>query len=127
MIETIHQQFRGEDVTQLWHRIVDADRPAVSFHLLPINEMGSPEDLYIKMNSRGKPLTPFENFKARLEADIAPIDPRKTFAHRIDGAWADTFWPYRGDDDIIDDELLATSDSSSRSANGKTVASNRAR
>ncbi|WP_438354648.1 DUF262 domain-containing protein [Microbacterium sp. CJ88] len=106
MIETIHQRFGDEDVAQLWRRIADAHRPAVSFHLLPINEMGAPEDLYIKMNSRGKPLTPFENFKARLEADIAPIDPRKTFAHRIDGAWADTFWPYRGDDDIIDDELL---------------------
>ena len=32
--------------------------------------MGSGEDLYIKMNSRGKPLTPFENFKAMNDTEL---------------------------------------------------------
>ena len=48
-------------------RLIAGDAPAISFQLLPIDDMGSGEDLYIKMNSRGKPLTPFENFKARFE------------------------------------------------------------
>ena len=50
---------------------MDRDAPGISFHLLPIEQMGLSEDLYIKMNSRGKPLTPFENFKARFEQDIS--------------------------------------------------------
>ena len=33
--------------------------------------MGLNDDLYIKMNSRGKPLTEFENFKARFQGLIA--------------------------------------------------------
>ena len=46
------------------------ESPAVSFYLLPLDDMDSDEDLYIKMNSRGKPLTQFENFKAHFEQDI---------------------------------------------------------
>ena len=44
--------------------------------------MGSGEDLYIKMNSRGKPLTPFENFKARFEQAIAWAGDKATFSWR---------------------------------------------
>lgn len=106
MISSIHERFADEDLSRAWQRLTNAESPAVSFHLLPIHGMGSPEDLYIKMNSRGKPLTEFENFKARLESDIAPIDPESEVAHKIDGSWADVFWPYRGDDDLVDDKLL---------------------
>ncbi len=48
--------------------------------------MDSDEDLYIKMNSRGKPLTEFENFKARFEQDIGHSARADEFAHKIDGA-----------------------------------------
>ena len=68
--------------------------------------MGSDEDLYIKMNSRGKPLTEFENFKARFEQDIRHSDRADEFARKIDGAWSDLLWPFRGDDDIVDDEFI---------------------
>ena len=69
--------------------------------------MGSDEDLYIKMNSRGKPLTPFENFKARFEHAIAWSGDKATeFDHRIDGPWSDILWRLRGDDDIVDDEFI---------------------
>jgi hypothetical protein len=59
------------------------------------------------MNSRGKPLTPFENFKARFEQDIS-YDPARAqqFAHKIDGQWADLLWPYHGGDNIVDDEFM---------------------
>ena len=68
--------------------------------------MGSAEDLYIKMNSRGKPLTEFETFKARLGQTIAHTGRADEFGHKIDGAWADLLWPYRGDNDIVDDEFM---------------------
>lgn len=106
MITAIHKRFTGADLNLAWQRLTDASAPAISFHLLPIQDMGSAEDLYIKMNSRGKPLTEFENFKARLESGIAPIDPQGELAHKIDGSWANVFWAYRGNDDLIDDELL---------------------
>ena len=70
--------------------------------------MGLTDDLYIKMNSRGKPLTKFEHFKADFEKTVKDVstDHYQVFIHRVDNAWADLLWPLRGDDDIIDDEFM---------------------
>lgn len=93
------------DAQQAWHRLSDEGSPAISFHLLPLGDMDSGEDLYIKMNSRGKPLTPFESFKARFEQDIAHSHRVSEFAHKVDGAWSDLLWPIHGGDYIVDDEF----------------------
>jgi hypothetical protein len=78
----------------------------VSFLLLAPSDMGSASDLYIKMNSRGKPLTDFENFKAHFEETIESTDRAKEFALKVDGAWSDLLWGFRGDDDLVDDEFM---------------------
>lgn len=108
MLEAIHERFADADCTAAWDRLVDSVAPAISFHLLPIEQMGLSEDLYIKMNSRGKPLTPFENFKARFEQVLEASCPGRVdeFAQKVDGAWADLLWPFRGSDNIVDDEFL---------------------
>lgn len=108
MIEAIHEKFAGADYLSAWTRLVDAEVPSVSFHLLPIEEMGLSDDLYIKMNSRGKPLTPFENFKARFEQVLEQSAPGNvdTFARKVDGTWANLLWPFRGRENIVDDEFL---------------------
>lgn len=107
MIDAIHGRFANCDPHSAWQRLIAKDAPAISFQLLPIDDMGSGEDLYIKMNSRGKPLTPFENFKARFERAITWAgDKASEFDHRIDGSWSDILWRLRGDDDIVDDEFL---------------------
>ena len=107
MIDAIHRRFADCDPRRAWQRLIASDAPAISFQLLPIDDMGSGEDLYIKMNSRGKPLTPFENFKARFEHAIAWAGDKATeFDHRIDGSWSDILWRLRGSDDIVDDKFL---------------------
>jgi hypothetical protein len=108
MIEAIHERFAGADYAAAWAQLVDPEAPAISFHLLPIEQMGLSEDLYIKMNSRGKPLTQFENFKARFEQVLESSCPERVeeFAQKVDGDWADLLWPYRGSDNIVDDEFL---------------------
>lgn len=108
MLEAIHERFADADCAAAWERLVDSEAPAISFHLLPIEQMGLSEDLYIKMNSRGKPLTPFENFKARFEQVLEASCPGRVeeFARKVDGAWADLLWPFRGSDNIVDDEFL---------------------
>lgn len=108
MLEAIHERFADTDCAAAWGRLVDSEAPAISFHLLPIEQMGLSEDLYIKMNSRGKPLTPFENFKARFEQVLEASCPERVeeFARKVDGTWADLLWPFRGSDNIVDDEFL---------------------
>lgn len=105
MIETLDERLRDTDIEEVWARLVN--EAAISFHVLPIEDM-SGDDLYIKMNSRGKPLTEFENFKAKFEAVIKEGDAEvgDHFAHRIDGVWSDILWPFHGGDDIVDDEFM---------------------
>lgn len=108
MLDAIHQRFADDDAVLAWRRLTDLDAPAISFHLLPIAELQLTEQLYIKMNSRGKPLTAFETFKARFEQTLESScrDRVEEFALKVDRTWSDLLWPYRGEDDIIDDEFL---------------------
>lgn len=111
MLDAIHERLSvaGTDLDEAWARLNDIATPAISFHFLPIDDMPSGEELYIKMNSRGKPLTEFENFKARFERILAEILTRSRFdeiVHKLDGTWTDILWPYHGGDYIVDDEFL---------------------
>lgn len=103
MLDAIHECFA--DVPNIWARLKDG---AISFYFLLIKDMGLTDELYIKMNSRGKPLTQFEHFKAELEHNLREIDEElsKTVMEKIDIAWTDMLWLYRSDDNIIDDEFL---------------------
>ncbi|WP_138757345.1 DUF262 domain-containing protein [Modestobacter altitudinis] len=105
-LDAIAERFSGEDAGELWGRLTDGVKPAIWFQLLPIDEMGAAEDLYIKMNSRGKPLTGFEAFKSHLGQLVAEAGAVDDFGHRIDGAWTDLVWPYRGDNNVVDDEFM---------------------
>jgi len=76
----------------------DIDKTAITFNLLYLNrgDFHLSDELYIKMNSRGKPLSDFETFKARFESFLAKFAKDKSdFAGNIDGKWADLFWELR--------------------------------
>lgn len=106
MLDAIHAKFvstRG-----LFARLVEEQQPAITFQLLKLEHFGLSDDLYIKMNARGKPLTAFETFKARYEQELHDQLPGVTFAlaghqfcaadyvaRRMDTAWADLFWKRR--------------------------------
>ncbi|MEN8707039.1 MAG: DUF262 domain-containing protein [Nocardioides marinisabuli] len=105
-IDAIASRFADESPDELWGRLTDAENPAIWFQLLPIDNMGAAEDLYIKMNSRGKPLTEFEAFKASLGQLVGEAGGFEDFGHKIDGDWTDVLWPYRGENNIVDDEFM---------------------
>lgn len=103
MLDAINEKF--SDVTDLWNKIKNN---SITFYFLPIKDMGLTDELYIKMNSRGKPLTDFEHFKAEFEREVKKLDEdfAKTLINKIDIAWTDMLWTYRGNDNVIDDEFL---------------------
>ena len=109
MLDAIHNRFKS--VTDLWSKLKEG---CITFYFLPIKDMGLTDELYIKMNSRGKPLTLFEHFKAELEREIRNIDDELAdkIMRKIDIDWTDLLWKYRNsntgslDDNIIDDEFL---------------------
>lgn len=106
MLDEIHQRFGA--TSELYERLIDQDQPAITFQLLPLEHFGLSDDLYIKMNARGKPLTDFETFKARFEQHLQTLFPVETrtidgadisvprfFELRIDTRWTDFFWQHR--------------------------------
>lgn len=112
VLDALHQHYRGQPPARLdaaWVRLTKEQ--AIRFLLLPVAAQKLDNTLYVKMNSRGRPLTDFENFKAELEALLhrnPTIDPAdaKTFSEKIDTDWSDLFWGYRGDDHLIDEEFM---------------------
>ncbi|MGJ9424894.1 DUF262 domain-containing protein [Nesterenkonia halotolerans] len=111
MLDAIDFRLSGEgvDLQAAWQRITESAKPAISFHFLPIEDMPSGEELYIKMNSRGKPLTEFETFKARFEQILEETMPQGRFdelIHKLDGPWTDVLWRYHGGDYVVDDEFM---------------------
>lgn len=124
MLDAIQQMFVGK-AGGLFDKLSDTAQPYITFQFLNLHSFGLSDELYIKMNARGKPLTFFENFKAKLEQFIQSydqpwpdyqltfregyVDGYDYFIHRVDTNWADLFWPYRNtysDDNTFDDELM---------------------
>jgi len=115
MLDAIHGRFRTSE--GLYARLVDEEDPAITFHLLPLEHFGLSDDLYIKMNARGKPLTAFETFKARFEELLKELFPTGTrrigdtefpvpvfFERRMDTQWTDFFWSH--EHETFDDAAL---------------------
>lgn len=79
-----------KDMDNVWSKLSGANSRIV-FHLLPMNDLGLPDDLYIKMNARGKELTDFEHFKSQFSEILSP-NQAKEFVEKIDKEWSDLFW-----------------------------------
>lgn len=71
--------------------------------------MGLTDELYVTMNSRGKPLTDFEHFKAEFKSKLDKIDSNLSnqIILKIDTVWTDLLWAYRDKNNLIDDSFLA--------------------
>jgi hypothetical protein len=102
MLDAIHLNFKGTN--KLWEKLIDEKEPFITFLNIILENFGLSDDLYIKMNARGKPLTEFENFKSQFEKYIESentkfekkiTNPEEQFAHKIDTVWMDLFWQYR--------------------------------
>ena len=110
MLDAIHTLFN--ETSGLWQKLMG---DAITFYFLPLGDLGVTDELYIKMNSRGKPLTNFEHFKAELELQMKEVDEEtaKRIIRKIDREWSDLLWPYRNSgtgnlqaDAVTDDEFL---------------------
>lgn len=104
MLDAINEKFK--DIDDLWGLLTGTDERIV-FFFLPLSENGLSDELYIKMNSRGKKLTPFEHFKAEYEA-LYDRDSEESLAinHKFDVEWADTLFAYRDNEDLTDKEFM---------------------
>lgn len=92
MLDDIKNVFGNVD--NLPQRLSGMEYQPIVFNFLEMNDLGMEDSLYIKLNARGKPLTPFENFKARLIGRFKMLELifEKDFENAFDREWTDLFW-----------------------------------
>lgn len=106
-----------EKPTDYYEKLTGTKCPIV-FNRLDLPNIAHPDDLYIKMNARGKQLTSFENFKADLTEYIkteyikgeevdALKDPKNGLYVKLDTDWMDVFWQNRSSDNAVDEIYFA--------------------
>lgn len=78
--------------------LFSVDHNTILFQFLKLEDFYDPDDLFIKMNARGLPLTEFEIFKGKwmeqIENFYAPVEV-KDMKSLIDVSWTDFLWPLR--------------------------------
>lgn len=133
MLDAIDRRF-GQ-TSGLWEKLRATEEPPVFFYLLILEEkklspsedvaqqkeeqalmLRKAEDIYVKMNARGKQLSPFEHFKAFLEGVLQEINADRCayFRHQIDTTWSDLFWQHR-------EEVLSSAETDVKAAQKKTT------
>lgn len=85
MLDAIHDKFKN---STFYDRLEN-----IKFSFLELKEFGLTDDLYIKMNARGKPLSEFENFKAEFEKELS-----QEIKAKLDNEWLDLFWGLKDSD-----------------------------
>jgi hypothetical protein len=120
--DNIEAVFKGGDFSEYWTKLTSKEAP-IAFYYQPLKDFGLSDDLYIKMNARGKQLTPFENFKADLIGYIEQqakdekndkkeewnnlLDVYKGIPILLDTDWMDIFWKNKSENYQIDEIYYA--------------------
>ncbi|MBQ6070139.1 MAG: DUF262 domain-containing protein [Bacteroidales bacterium] len=117
-IEEIFQETNEDGFKSYWEKLTQKE--TIVFYHLPLKDFGLSDDLYIKMNARGKQLTSFENFKADLigyitkQAEDNPesewknlLDAENGIPIKLDTDWTDIFWKNKSKESKIDEIYFA--------------------
>jgi hypothetical protein len=96
-----------------YEKLISSENPIICFQFIELKDFGLTDSLYVKMNSRGKELTNFENFKAKFEQYIEKLDQengtdiKAQFSKKIDTDWTDLFWNYKNTaTNVFDSQLM---------------------
>lgn len=96
MLDAMHEVFH-DSTSSLYTRLINSQSPRIIFQFLNLNEFSLSDELYIKMNGRGKILSNFENFKASFSLNFKEFSCDNEFERKIDGVWTDLFWSLSND------------------------------
>lgn len=86
-----------ELIEEIFTKASFSDLEKITFDTLLLNKFDLTDELYVKMNSRGKPLSNFENFKSEFEKSVEKrFENNKieefSFKSKLDNEWLHIFW-----------------------------------
>ncbi len=88
----------------LFDKLTASGKSLISFYFIPLEQFGLTENLYIRMNARGKMLTPFEHFKSEFYNIIAyQHELLEDVKDKIEYEWVGNLWKYRDEGSYIID------------------------
>ncbi len=93
MLSAIETEYNKLNHNNIWTILDNKNMPFV-FYKLDMDNLGLPDDLYIKMNSRGKALTEFEYFKSYFGEIIKTETLKSKFNNSIDQEWSEFIWNF---------------------------------
>lgn len=110
-LKLIHRKVNEHNIDVIWMRLVETDTPSITFAFLQMDESyGLDEDIYIKMNGRGRKLSVFENLKSWMDSKVSNRPYAQEWRTEMDNTWTDMFWLNRNLEqehpEEIDDEQL---------------------
>ncbi len=97
MLDNIEDKFSLIE-NSIWEKLITEDNNPISFYYMELEHFGLSDDLYIKMNARGRQLRDFENFKAGLDKRIEEgnwdggRELEESFAFKADTHWINLLW-----------------------------------
>lgn len=98
MLDEIHCQMRNEtDFKTFAEKLTSGCNCPITFHFVDMGEHKMSDETYVKMNARGKTLTPFENFKASLEQYLEEKNEQELLS-RLKGKYDESKQKYTGID-----------------------------
>lgn len=96
MLDEIEARVKQIDLdaqNSIWEQL---EKGKIIFHLLPLEQFALTDELYLKMNARGKELSPFDIFKSSLEEQMQLNEVSEEIQNKwksnIDSNWIDLFW-----------------------------------
>ncbi len=104
IVKSMGDDFDWADSNIVGEALVCLDN--ITFDFKELEDLGMSDDLYIKMNARGKQLSDFDKMKSTLEEEIQLqkaeehdvekqkelLETEKLWRELIDGNWVDLFW-----------------------------------
>lgn len=92
VLNEINKQFEEKNIEthNAWEKLTKQE--VVTFDFFDLDDFELTDELYLKMNARGKKLTHFENYKAWLQKNYADKIQIIDWKKKIDLEWNDLFW-----------------------------------
>ena len=92
MLDSIHTEASKYSLDTLTLERLDR----LTFSLIELRDFGLDDELYIKMNARGAPLSEWENFKAAFEGFLGEKfgEDCKEISQNLDNKWLETLFNY---------------------------------
>lgn len=106
MLQMLHD-FSQQEVLLNGTATVDALIAGLfSFYLVPLELFGLSDELYIRMNARGKVLTDFENFKSEFYKILKDYPQLEAIKDKIETSWVENLWPYKEEETYVIDQCF---------------------